>query len=418
MKFLRVFSFLCLTVPLAAESLYLELSATGDKMDLGMASVTADRSVPETVSQATEIFQVVKNDLRFTGLFRLIEGGPAAGAPRMMEGWSRLGADVVSVGAVEKALFGRWQFAAELRDANSGRTVLAKKFLLDEGARRAAHRWADEIVLYFTGQAGIASSRVVFVNDATGSKEVYMVDADGSHLRRLTNDRAIVLFPKLSPDGEWIIFTSFRDGRPTIYKMRSDGREKTALCRFDGLNSAAAWMPDGKSIVATLSEGRSPNLSQVDLDGRVVQVLTNSSAVDTAPTVSPDGLRIAFTSDRPGFPQIYFMDASGANIRRGTSGPQADSPHWSPLGHLVVFTQLEKKYFDLWTLEVATGKLSRLTYGEGDNENASWSPDGRHVVFTSTRRGRPELWVMGADGSNPRPLGPIPGQSFTPHWGK
>ncbi|MBL8022860.1 MAG: PD40 domain-containing protein [Elusimicrobia bacterium] len=418
MKFLLHIPMLFLAVPLMADSLYLELSATGDKIDLGLASIKTDRSLLDSPDQAAEIFRVVKNDLGFTGLFRLMEGGPSSGAPKLTEGWSRLGADVVSVGSVEKALLGRRQFAVELRDANTGRTVLAKKFLLDEGARRAAHRWADEIVLYFTGQSGIASSRVVFVNDTTGSKEVCIVDADGANFQRLTNDRVISLFPKLSPDGEWIIFTSFREGRPAIYKMRSDGRDKTALCRYDGLNSAAAWMPDGKSIVATLSDGRSPNLSQVDLDGRVIQVLTNSSAVDTAPTVSPDGLRVAFTSDRPGSPQIYFMDASGANIRRGTSGPQADSPHWSPLGHLLVFTQLEKKYFDLWTLEVATGKLSRLTYGEGDNENASWSPDGRHVVFSSTRRGRPELWVMGADGSSPRPLGPIPGRSFTPHWGQ
>ena len=79
---------------------------------------------------------------------------------------------------------------------------------------------------------------------------------------------------------------------------------------------------------------------------------------------------------------------------------------------------LEKRYFDLWTLEVATGKTARLTFGEGDNENAAWSPDGRRLAFTTTRRGKPELWIMGADGSNPRPLAALPGRSFTPHWGR
>jgi TolB protein len=112
------------------------------------------------------------------------------------------------------------------------------------------------------------------------------------------------------------------------------------------------------------------------------------------------------------------MGTNGSDLRRMTKGPRADSPHWSPLGHLLIFTMQEKNYFDLWTLEVATGKTARLTFGEGDNENASWSPDGRHVVFTSTRGGRPALWLMGADGSNPRPLGQIPGRSFTPHWGR
>lgn len=414
MKILRGFFLILFTAPLAADSLYLELSAKGDKTDLGVGAITSDRGAPPS---SGDLFQTLKNDLEAAGLFRLVEGGPSEGTPRAAAEWARLGADVVSLGKIEKALFGRVQFSGELWDANTGRTVFSKKFLLDDGARRVAHRWADEIVRYFTGQPGIAASRIVFVNDATGKKEVYTADADGENVKRLTNDRSIALFPKLSPDGEWIIFTSFRGGRPSIDRLRSDGRDRATLCRFDGLNSAAAWMPDGKSIVATLSDGRSPNLYQVDLEGRVIQTLTNSPAVDTAPAVSPDGLRLAFTSDRPGLPQIYVMDAAGANIRRAVTGPLADSPHWSPLGHLIVFTQLEKKFFDLWTLEASTGKVSRLTYGEGDNENASWSPDGRRLVFSSTRGGRPELWVMGADGSNPRRLAQIPGRCFTPHWG-
>ena len=70
----------------------------------------------------------------------------------------------------------------------------------------------------------------------------------------------------------------------------------------------------------------------------------------------------------------------------------------------------------IYTVEVATGRVERLTYGEGDNENAAWSPDGRWLVFTSTRRGKPELFIMGADGSLPRPVGALPGRSFTPDW--
>ena len=129
--------------------------------------------------------------------------------------------------------------------------------------------------------------------------------------------------------------------------------------------------------------------------------------------------RSAFTSDRVGPPQIFVMDTNGANIRRLTTDGQSDSPDWSPLGHLLVFTQsLFRGNFDIYTLEIATGRQSRLTFGEGNNENASWSPDGRWVVFTTTRRGKSELWVMGADGSNPHPLGDLPGRSFTPHWGR
>lgn len=403
----------------AADSLYLELSARGEKIDLGLSVIGADRGVAEAPALAVEIARTIKSDLAVTGLFTLIEGGPVYdGRAGQAEAWSRLGADLVAAGRVDRAALGGLRFTATLHETNTGRAVVTKSYALGEGARRAAHLWADEIVRYFTGQAGSAASRIVFVNDATGKKEVCVIDADGEGFRRLTNDRSIALFPKLSPDGSQILFTSFRDGGPAIHVMNADGTSRRVLCRYPGLNAAAAWTPDGRSIVATLSLDREPNLHVVDLQGRVIQTLTQSAAADTAPTVSPDGLRVAFTSDRPGSPQIYTVDTTGANIRRAVTGGLCDSPQWSPLGHLVAFTMLEKRYFDLWTLEVATGKTARLTFGEGDNENAAWSPDGRRLAFTTTRRGKPELWIMGADGSNPRPLAALPGRSFTPHWGR
>jgi len=403
----------------AADSLYLELSARGEKIDLGLSVIGADRGVAEAPAQAAEIARTLKNDLSTTGLFSLIEGGPVYdGRAGQVAAWSRLGADLVAAGRVDKGPLGGSRFTAALHETNTGRAVVTKTYPLGDGTRRAAHLWADEVVRYFTGQAGAAASRIVFVNDATGKKEVCVIDADGEGFRRLTNDRSIALFPKLSPDGSQILFTSYRDGGPAIHVMKADGSDRRVLCRYPGLNAAAAWTPDGRSIVATLSLDREPNLHVVDLQGRVIHTLTQSAAADTAPTVSPDGLRVAFTSDRPGSPQIYTVDMTGANIRRAVTGGLCDSPQWSPLGHLVVFTMLEKRYFDLWTLEVSTGKTARLTFGEGDNENASWSPDGRRLVFTTTRRGKPELWTLGADGSSPRPLAALPGRSFTPHWGR
>jgi len=400
----------------SADSLYLELSSKGAQWDIGLSPLVLDKGLPES-QQAPEILATLKSDLEFTRRFTLVEGGPLCQGAKQTSEWNRLGADVVAGGRVEKPLFGRPQFLGILYDAGTGKTVLEKTWPLEKGPRRVAHLWADEIVRYFTGQPGIASTQIVFVNDTTGKKEIYSCDADGAGVQRLTGDRSIALFPKLSPDGLWVVFTTFRSGRPEVALVGSDGQNIRSLCRFDGLNSAAAWMPDGKSLVATVSQGGVPNLCLINLDGQIIQKITDSAAADTAPTVSPDGLKIAFTSDRPGFPQIYVTGSNGTDVRRLTKGAISDSPDWSPLGHLLVFTTQENNFFDLWTLEPTTGKTTRLTFGEGDNENASWSPDGRHLVFTSTRRGKPELWVMDADGSNPHPLGNIPGRSFTPHWG-
>jgi TolB protein len=414
---LFIFSVLASAFPLrAAGPLFLELSAKGQRVDMGLAEFSVEKG--EAPDRARLLRDVVKYDLTFPKLFNLIEGGGASDKIKpSLSRWSTLGADLLVTGVVDRS-FGSARFTGAVRDVATGDVVLEKTFPLEPGGERAdAHAFADEVLKYFTGQAGVAQSRIVFVNDATGKKEVCVVDYDGAGFRRITNDRSIALFPKASPDGKSIVFTTFKEGRPEIFLLGFDAKSRP-LCRYDGLNSAAAWFPDGRALVATLSLGRDPSLHVVDLEGRVVRTLTNTAAADTAPSLSPDGLQVAFTSDRPGRPQIYVMNTSGANMRRlvETDG-WCDSPAWSPQGHLVAFTMSEHgRNFDIFTAEVGTGRLTRLTYGEGDNENAAWSPDGRWLVFASSRRGKFELFVMGADGSLPRPLGDIPGRSFTPCW--
>jgi TolB protein len=408
-----------LILPARAETpLFLELSAKGQKVDLGLAEFSVKDG--DFVVQARQVRDVLKSDLAFPKTFNLLEGGGGSEKVKgTLSAWSSLGADVLVTGVVEKSL-GRAQFTGVLRDVSSGDVLLQKKYALEDGNERStAHAFADEIVKYFTGHSGVAGSRIVFVNDATGKKEVCMVDYDGQGFRRLTDDRSIALFPKPSPDGKWIAFTSFKEGWPTLRLLNVESKLQRSLCRFEGLNSSCAWLPDGQSLVATLSLGKDPSLYQVDLAGKILRVVTNNAAAaDTAPCPSPDGLQLTFTSDRPGRPQIYLVNASGANLRRLTQTQNwCDSPVWSPQGNAIAFTMSERgKNFDIYTIEPVTGRVDRLTYGEGDNENAAWSPDGRWIAFTSTRRGRPELFVMGADGSNPRPVGDIPGRSFTPFW--
>lgn len=404
-----------LVFPSQAEGpLFLELSATGDKVDLGLASFSG-----KDADRVQALRNVVKNDLSFPKAFNVVEGGGDSEKIKpSLSNWSTLGADLLVTGEIDRTL-GRDHFQGALRDVSTGDVILQKKYPLEAGGERAAaHAFADDIIRHLTGRPGVAGSRIVFVNDATGKKEVCIIDYDGANFRRLTNDRSIALFPKSSPDRKQIVFTTFKEGWPTIQLIGVDGQGRRSLCRYEGLNSSAAWMPDGQSLVATLSLGRDPSLHLVDLQGRLIRTLTNAAAVDTAPSPSPDGLQICFTSDRPGRPQVYVMNATGANLRRlvQTDG-WCDSPVWSPQGHVIAFTYSEKgKNFDIHTVEPATGRRERLTYGEGDNENAAWSPDGRWLAFTSTRRGKPELFVMGADGSHPRPVADLPGRSFTPYW--
>src|SRR3989442_10169060 len=79
----------------------------------------------------------------------------------------------------------------------------------------------------FTSQSG--SGRIAFVSNRDGNTEIYVKNADGTGLTRLTNNPAVDDYPAWSPDGSRIAFTSTRDGHYNIYVMNADGTGVTRL---------------------------------------------------------------------------------------------------------------------------------------------------------------------------------------------
>ena len=109
-------------------------------------------------------------------------------------------------------------------------------------------------------------------------------------------------------------------------------------------------------------------------------------------------------------------------MRRLTfQGNYNQTPSWSPRGDLIAFTARdERNAFDLFTVQVDSGKISRLTQDQANNEEPSFSPNGRLILFTSTRGGPSQLYVMTAEGNNQLPL-PSPKDKAaltTPDWGR
>jgi TolB protein len=172
-------------------------------------------------------------------------------------------------------------------------------------------------------------------------------------------------------------------------------------------------------VAATLSKDGNAEIYLLDAgSGSVKKRLTNAWGIDTSPTWSPDSSQIAFVSDRHGSPQIWVMGADGGNARRLTfQGEYNQTPDWSPKGDKIVFTARdERAVFDLFTVEVATGKIQRLTQNQGNNEEPTWSPDGRFIMFTSTRDGGAQLYLMSEDGRTQTRISTGKGEYFTPFW--
>jgi TolB protein len=162
-----------------------------------------------------------------------------------------------------------------------------------------------------------------------------------------------------------------------------------------------------------------PEIYVCDRNGLNLQRLTFSPGVNISPVWNPKtGNEIAFVSDRSGAPQIYIMNADGTNLRRLiTAGGDAEAPSWSPNGLYITFSWSvrETGEWDVYAIEIATGRIIQLTHNAGRNEHPTWSPDGRHIAFESTRTGKREIWTMLADGSDPQQL-TTQGGNWNANW--
>lgn len=304
--------------------------------------------------------------------------------------------------------------------------VLGKQYTdaaTGDAARLIAHKFANEIIFRLGGGvAGIAESKIYFVSDRSGHKEIWMMDYDGSNQRQLTRLGAISLSPRISPDGSRLAFSSLTKTGWEIMMYSMDLDRTVSFPRFGGTNLSPGWSPDGSRLAFSSSRSGEPNIYIADASGGNSRRLTSDKGPDVGPTFNrKTGAQVAFVSGRTGLPQIYTMEADGTNAQRVTDQGYAVSPSWSPNGQFLSFSWF-RKYGpgapganDIYLMDIASKQWVQLTHDGGRNDFPSWSPDGRHIVFQSSRSGGEQIWTMLADGTKVQQL-TFSGHNTQPNW--
>jgi TolB protein len=292
--------------------------------------------------------------------------------------------------------------SGRLYDAPTGTRLSSKEYFGNEETfRRMVHTFADEIVSRFTGEKGIARSRIAFVSDKTRSKELYVMEYDGQNPLKVTADRSICLSPAWSSDGKILAYVSYRDRNPDLFALDTDTGKRWKLSGSEGLNISPAWSPNGKRIALALSKDGSAEIYTIGRDGKDLERLTYGASDNVSPSWAPNGRELVFTSGRAGTPQLYVMSADGADVRRITfEGKYNASPNWSPRGDRIVFASQAGGLFKIATVNPDGSDFRILTGGPGSDENPSWSPSGRQIVFSSNREGKFNIYIMNADGTD------------------
>jgi TolB protein len=297
---------------------------------------------------------------------------------------------------------GELLLAGKLYDTASAMRMTGKDYLGNEDTfRRVVHAFADEIVSRYTGERGIARTRIAYVSDKTGYKELYVMDYDGWDPMKVTADRSICLSPAWSPDGKELAYVSYRDRNPDLYGLDMETGRRWKISGNEGLNISPAWSPDGKRLALALSRDGSAEIYIMSPRGTNPERLTYGAYDNVSPAWAPNGKEIVFNSGRAGTPQLYIMNADGTDVRRITfEGVYNASPNWSPRGDRIVFVSQVRGLFKIATVNPDGSDFRLLTSGPGNDENPSWSPSGRQIVFSSSREGRFGIYIMKADGTD------------------
>jgi TolB protein len=277
--------------------------------------------------------------------------------------------------------------------------------LNESGAIEAGHRYAADILAQFGGKS-LVGTRIVFVSDRSGHKEIWVMNWDGSDQHPLTKYGSISTFPSASPDGRLVAFTTYAGGYPAIQIYSLDtGRKLPFYNQHASMNAFVAFTPDSKQIVfSSTAAGGPAQLYMAGVDGSGLRRLTHSGAIEVEAKINPKtGTDLVDVSGRSGMPQIYRMNLEGADVQRLSAGSgEATNPSWNPDGAHIAFAWtrgFEPGNYNIFVMDVVSQQATQLTANEGRNENPSWAPDGAHIVYAS-KRGRPsQIWVMNADGT-------------------
>lgn len=264
--------------------------------------------------------------------------------------------------------------------APSGQSLLSRTYR-GEPLRQQVFRFSDDLVAAITGSPGVACSRIAFVSDRSGQKEIYLCDASGGQIQQITKDRSLCVSPSISHDGRYLAFTSYVSGYADVYVQDLTQRKRLRAFAQPGTNTGAAISPSGNEIALTMSHPGNPEIFVGPLTGGSARRLTANRFVEASPAWSPDGKHLVFVSDANGRPQLFIAGSGGGRpMALDTGFPDCFEPDWSPDGQRIAFTIRSGGTHQIALYDLQKKSSQLLTRGPG-SEQPLWGANSRHLIY-------------------------------------
>lgn len=283
------------------------------------------------------------------------------------------------------------------------------------------------------------SSKIIFCSKRDGSNQIYTMNLDGSNQTRISKSSESKYWPRVSPDGKYIVYTN---EKYELYLCNIDSSYLEPISDPKEKCFTPSWSPDSSKIVFSSTRGgnkdnrgnRAEDIWLYNLDDSSTIQLTNTKYSDMTPCFSPDGEKIVFTSERDKIHfsvidnnyisyrrQIYIMNADGSDQKRLTALNPAlyyDAPVFSPNGKKIAYTveslmSPENKWSHIYIMNIDGSHPVRISKINDIHEHPYWSQDGKEIIFDATINRINVIMIMNNDGSNIRMITDATVDNFT-----
>ncbi len=298
-----------------------------------------------------------------------------------------------------------------------GTNVRRLTFSIPHSPDANAASWSPDgrKIAFFSGYEGSSAP------PEPNHQQVWVMDADGSNRRQLTNciDPCLASDnPAWSPDGALILYErGDNSGTSGTWIMNADGTNPRQLFSFNYGAGRLPWRPDRhlrrqRGLIALTLRDQNGKLQifTITSDGRNKKQLTFDGE-NGRPDWSPDGRRITYMSSNKGRSWVAVMDADGSNQQLLVEGA---APDWSPDSKQIAFSRPhgpdDRQILQIWVTNADGSNIRRITQSNIVKIGPSWSPDGKQMVFVliknpgSQTDPRPEIGIVNSNGTNERIL--------------